>query len=294
MALAIGVFDGIHRGHEAVLEAALASPLPVKAVMTFTPDFKSKVTNSARPYLMTLNEKVAEIGKLGDFSSAYVMEPKPELVSLPPKEFIERILRPLGVREVYVGEDFTFGRFGVGRPQDLSQAGITTYVIPLVKIGGEKIGTTQLIAALNEGNLDKANEMLGRPYSFTGIVEKGFQEGRKLGFPTLNLYPLEGQETIARGVYATLTIIGGATYASMTNVGTHPTINELKAPAIETNVLDFKRDVYGQKATIVFLKKIREEMRFPSVDEMVERMMGDEKVARSICQPYLEAKQKRA
>ena len=88
--------------------------------------------------------------------------------------------------------------------------------------------------------------------------------------------------------------IGGKTYASMTNVGTHPTINELKAPAIETNVLDFDNDVYGQPVTIIFLKKIRDELKFPSLDQMVVRMKEDEKFSRVICKPYLQAKQKRA
>ena len=152
---------------------------------------------------------------------------------------------------------------------------------------GEKISTTALISALGAGKLEMAQAIMGRPYSFSGTVAEGFREGRRLGFPTANLYPAPGQAIIGSGVFATIAVIDGKSWPGMTNVGVHPTVNKLSSPAIETNIIGFDKDIYGKNMKVVFLKRLRDELRFSKLDDMVSQIYKDKENALAECKRWL-------
>lgn len=276
IALAIGEFDGIHKGHQKVLEELKKSKLD-KYVMVFSKDFKTRIRNLSLSYLMDDEEKISDFLGLGFLDGIIFVSYEPSIVSLSPLEFIERILKPLKVKEIFVGKDFSFGYLGKGKCDDLVKEGFKVKPLEFVSEGERKISTTGIKSLLKEGKISEVNSLLGHYYSFKGKVVHGFEEGRKLGFPTANMIPPEGQIIPGNGVYKTYSLIDSKIYHSMTNVGIHPTINKLSLPIIETTVLDgFKDDLYDKEIKIIFEKKLRNEVKFLSLDELISQLRKDE------------------
>jgi len=285
LALSIGNFDGVHRGHQAMLqrlvEAGEDLELPA-AVLTFDPpprEFFAK--QAAPPRLSSLRGKLEQFAARG-VARVYVARFDARLAGLAPTDFIEQILvQKLGVRWVLVGHDFRFGR---GRAGDLgllraAARRFSVEAMPTVSVGEERVSSTAVREALARGELEHATQLLGRPYSITGRVAHGDKRGRNLGFPTANV-PLRHKAALS-GVFAVRVHgLGDIARAGVASLGVRPTIRAGAKPLLEVFVFDFDEAVYGRRVTVEFLHKLRDEERYPDIDTLVRQMRVDADQAR--------------
>ncbi len=280
VALTIGNFDGVHRGHQAMLarlcEAAGDLALPA-AVMTFDPhprEFFAK--DAAPPRLSSLRGKLERFAELG-VDRVYVARFNAALASLTPTAFIDDVLRArLGVRWVLVGEDF---RFGKGRAGDLAtlRGAATRFSVEAmatVSVEGERASSTAIRAALADGALAHARGLLGRPFTISGHVAHGAKLGRSLGFPTANIAlrhkpPVSG--VFAVHVYGLRHVL----LRGVASVGRRPTIAPDAPTLLEVFILDFDETIYGRRIDVEFVHKLRDEERFPDLDTLRRRIGAD-------------------
>lgn len=285
IALTIGNFDGVHRGHQAMLarlcEAAEDLRLP-PAVMTFDPHPREFFApDSAPPRLATTRTKL-ELFRAYGVARAYVARFDKALAALSPEAFIEDVLvARLGVRWVLVGDDFRFGRGRTGdlatlrgRAKTFSVEAMTT-----VEVAGERASSTAVRDALAAGDLARATALLGRPYALAGRVTHGEKLGRKLGFPTANL-PLRHKPALS-GIFAVRVHgLPGGPRQGVASLGVRPTIADGAKPLLEVFVFDFDAPLYGRRLAVEFLHKLRDEARFPDLDTLVAQMRNDVAQAR--------------
>jgi riboflavin kinase/FMN adenylyltransferase len=193
---------------------------------------------------------------------------------LTPREFIENILLPLGVKEIYIGEDF---RFGKNRSGDISllKEYFEVEIVPFELDKNIKISSTKLIELIKDGKVEEFNRLTNRNYEIKGTVVDGLKNGRKINFPTANIKPLFNYVLPKNGVYKTLIYIFGVPYLSVTNIGYHPTIDKLNEVSIETHILNFDMDIYGANVYIEFISFIREEKKFNNIEELKEQLKND-------------------
>jgi len=282
IALTIGNFDGVHRGHQAMLarlcEAAGDLDLPA-AVMTFDPhprEFFAK--DSAPPRLSSLRGKLERFAAHG-VERVYVARFNASLASLTPIMFIEHVLLDrLGVRWVLVGEDFRFGKGRAGDLATLRRAAtrFSVEAMTTVAVDGVRASSTAIRAALADGDLAKAQALLGRPYVISGHVAHGAKLGRNLGFPTANL-PLRHKPPVT-GVFAVR--VHGLSLeprAAVASVGRRPTVAADSPMLLEVFIFDFDETIYGRRIAVEFVHKLRDEERFPDVDTL-KRRIGDDVV----------------
>jgi riboflavin kinase/FMN adenylyltransferase len=266
LALTIGNFDGVHRGHQAMLqrltEAAEDLELP-PAVLTFDPhprEFFAK--DAAPPRLSSLRGKLEQFRARG-VAEVYIARFDARLAGLSPGDFIEQILvERLGTRWVLVGDDFRFGRARAGDLAVLRAAARTFSVeaMPTVTIEGERASSSAVRSALARGELDHAARLLGRPYAITGRVAHGDKRGRNLGFPTANV-PLRHKPALS-GIFAVRVHgLGDAPRSGVASLGVRPTVKTGAKPLLEVFVFDFDEAVYGRRITVEFLRKLRDEER---------------------------------
>lgn len=276
-AVAIGNFDGCHLGHRAILQRLLdhASRLELQpVVLTFTPHPRLHLGHSiqliqtdAQRLALLQAQPLAHLFFL-DFAA---------VVHCPPTEFLQDVLQErLSMRMLVVGDDFRFGRGRQGDTAALTAAaarmGFSLDVVPPVVIAGRRVSSSSIRKLLLEGRVDAAAPLLGRNYAIDGVVTPGLRRGRTLGFPTLNLR--SDNTLLPAGVFHTILEWRGASYPSVTNIGTNPTFagSECK---VETHVIDFQRDLYGEAVTLHFVRKLRDEIRFPAAAALVEQMERD-------------------
>jgi riboflavin kinase / FMN adenylyltransferase len=285
VALTIGNFDGVHRGHQAMLarlcEAAGDLALPA-AVMTFDPhprEFFAK--DAAPPRLSSLRGKLERFAEHG-VERVYVARFNAALASLTPAAFIEDVLLArLGVRWVLVGEDF---RFGKGRAGDLgtfrrAAARFSVEAMPTVSAEGERASSTAVRAALADGRLAHAQALLGRPFTISGHVAHGAKLGRSLGFPTANL-PLRHKPPVS-GVFAVRVHgVGPTPSRGVASVGRRPTLAPDAPTLLEVFIFDFDEPIYGRRIEVEFVHKLRDEQRFPDLDALKRRIGDDVATAR--------------
>jgi len=285
IALTIGNFDGVHRGHQAMLarlsEAAEDLGLP-SAVLTFDPHPREFFApGAAPPRLSTLRSKLEQFAAHG-IAEVHVARFNAALAALPADRFIQDVLvRRLGTRWVLVGDDFRFGR---GRSGDLAllRRAATTFSVeamPTVVVDGERASSTAIRGALAAGELDHAARLLGRPYAIGGRVVHGDKLGRSLGFPTANIVlrhppPLTG--VFAVRVHG----LGGAARAGAASLGVRPTIKAGAKPLLEVFVFDFDEAVYGRRVVVEFLCKLRDEERYADLDTLTRQIRADVAQAR--------------
>jgi riboflavin kinase/FMN adenylyltransferase len=274
--LAIGNFDGIHLGHQAILRAVEQRAIEtgcVATALTFDP-FPRRVLNpeSAPPRLSTNAQRMEWFGVVG-LESAVVMPFTLELAHVSPEEFVDQILvRDLQVRAVLVGENFRFGHRQAGDVKRLRELGMRqgfdVVVIPPVAYRGEIVSSTCIRKAISEGDVSYAARLLGRPFVLTGEVAKGAGIGRRFTFPTLNLVP-EQEMLPAQGVYVTRTRIDGEnkTRRSVTNIGLRPTFNG-SGVTVETHLLNFSEEIAPEGIEVHFWKRLRAEKKFNAPDEL--------------------------
>lgn len=277
-AAAIGFFDGVHLGHQKVIGRAVdyAKANDFKSlVITF--DRSPKGLNDG--VITTLDAKLQLLTELG-VDYVLVLEFNDLLKQLSAADFVRNYLLQLGVRYVSVGFDFRFGHQGVGDALYLQKwEELTVDICEAELIDGVKIGSTEIKKSLKDGDLAGVKAMLGRAFSVVGTVVHGKKLGRTIGFPTVNLQLDAGQFLGVRGVFVTRVYLDGKEYSSMTNVGYNPTANLQQILRVETHIFDFDADIYGAQLQLEFLAKIRDEIKFASVDELVAQLEKDKKIA---------------
>jgi len=271
---AIGTFDGVHLGHRKVIDGA-------DTVITFDPHPVAVVRPDAAPKLLThLPMKAKLIESLG-VEELVVIEFNDQFEQLTAEQFIEQVLiEKLDVKHVSVGENFRFGFHAKGDPAMLTaRSEFETNVVPLVEEGGEIISSTQIRGLVAAGDIERADELLGHPFTLIGEVVHGDKRGRELGFPTANLVPDESLSVPGHGVYAALT--NGV--VSAVNVGVRPTFETGRGLLVESYLIDWSGDLYGQTIEVEFVKRLRGERRYDTVETLVAQMHLDVEEARAAC-----------
>ncbi len=278
-AVAIGNFDGMHLGHQALLskltQTAKALNL-TSAVMTFEPhprEFFSPENAPAR--LCSMREKLEHFAKAG-VDLVYVCRFNRRFAKVTADEFMQTILRKaLHAEAILVGEDFRFGAMRAGSIVDFVDAKFNLISLPQVSLADARVSSTRVRSALAAGNLHEASLLLGRAYSISGKVVHGAKRGRQLGFPTANVH-MRHERPALTGVYAVK--LDGLN--AVANLGVRPTIAGVPKLALEVHVIDFNEDLYGKHVHVEFLHKIRDEMKFESLDALKAQIAADVKVTR--------------
>ena len=284
----IGSFDGVHLGHQAILNQvkAVAAELGLPSVvMTFEPQPQEFFSGERAPArLMRLREKVEALFEFG-VDQVLCLQFNRELRNLTAAEFVRSVLVDgLGTRHLIVGDDFRFGCDRSGDFKMLSEMG-ETYDFAVqdtetLEVDGQRVSSTLLRQILEQGNFERASQLLGKPFTITGRVVYGQQLGRELGFPTANVQ-LNRYSAPLSGVYAVLVNIDGAVYQGAANVGLRPTVGDLLKPILEVHLLDFEADLYGRRIEVEFVTKIRDEEKFTSLDKLIESIQRDVKQIRA-------------
>ena len=278
--ISLGKFDGIHRGHELLLESLMKKKKEGYATVIFTFHVppKKEISDKEVKVLTTNDEKMHMFESFGiDYLIEYPFTKA--IMLMEPEDFIEMLVSKLHVKCIVAGEDFCFGHNRRGNYKMLNDyAKILSYetiILPKMKEEDRDISSTFVREEIISGHIEHANALLGYSYFVSGTIEHGNQIGRTIGFPTINIIPPSNKLLPEFGVYITKTIIDNISYQSVTNVGLKPTIESKSPVGIETYILDFNQDVYGKKAVIMFQKKIRKEHKFPSIEALTEQMKKD-------------------
>jgi riboflavin kinase/FMN adenylyltransferase len=275
--VAIGTFDGVHLGHQAVIDRA-------DTVLTFDPHPLEILHPAALPKLiMTFGVKRDVIEGLG-VSELVVIPFDAEFAALSAEAFIEQVLiERLSAERVSVGENFRFGAKAKGDPAMLSARDeFETRVVPLVEVDGETVSSTRIRALIAAGDMEGARHCLGAPFMVEGEVVEGDQRGRELGFPTANIVPDDRLAIPGHGVYAAFA--NGVPAA--VNVGVRPTFDTGRGVLIETYLIDQDVNLYGKTLRVAFVKRLRGERRFAGVDELIAQMKIDVEDAKFVCASF--------
>jgi riboflavin kinase / FMN adenylyltransferase len=279
--VAIGTFDGVHRGHQAVIDDA-------DAVLTFDPHPLEVLHPAALPKLiMPFGVKRDVIEGLG-VRELVVIPFDREFAKLSAEGFIERVLvERLTAEQVSVGENFRFGAKAQGDPAMLAaHPEFETRVVPLVEVDGETVSSTRIRALVAAGDMEGARHCLGAPFMVEGEVVSGDQRGRELGFPTANLVPDDRLAIPGHGVYAAFA--NGVPAA--VNIGVRPTFETGRGVLIEAYLIDHEQDLYGTNLRVAFVARLRGEKRFASVEELIAQMHADVEDAKQVCASFTDAK----
>ena len=274
--VAIGTFDGVHRGHREVIRGA-------DTVLTFDPHPLSVIHPEATPKLIsTFPVKRDLIAGLG-VEELVVIPFDKGFSSQTAEEFVQDVLIDrLGAEQVAVGENFRFGTRAKGTPEFLAaHEDFETRVVPLVEAAGETISSSHIRGLVAAGEVGTAAEFLGGPFLFEGEVVHGDKRGRELGMPTANLVPDDAYVVPGHGVYAAW----AHGYPAAVNVGVRPTFQTGRGLLVEAHLIGFDGDIYGETLRIAFVERLRGEKRFESVDELVAQMNRDVEQARQIAEP---------
>lgn len=287
----VGTFDGVHRGHQAIidyLQQRAREQSGLSTLVSFDPHPRAVVHDDDVPLLTTVAERADALETLG--LDRFVVVPfSTDFAQLGPEEYVEKVLvEGIGVREITVGYDH---RFGKGRAGDVDllrelgeKYGFEVDVIPPQEVDRDVVSSSTIRSLLlEEGNVQRARELLGRSYQIEGVVAKGEGRGRKLGYPTANLALEDARKLVPkRGVYATeVTLPNGRRRGGMLNIGRRPTFEEMEV-TVEVHLLDYEGDLYGERLTVQFLQRLRDEQRFESADALATQLSEDEKHCRTV------------
>ncbi|MFB1081065.1 bifunctional riboflavin kinase/FAD synthetase [Jeotgalibacillus sp. JSM ZJ347] len=288
LSIALGFFDGVHLGHQKVIQGALdyAKEHDVKsAVMTFDPH-PSVVLSSKKSsvkYLSSLEQKAQKIEMLGvdyllvvRFTSAFA--------SLEPQEFVDQYLIGLNAVHITAGFDYSYGKFGRGKMETLpfhARGKFTSTTIEKQTDDHEKISSTRIRELLSNGNPEKAAQLLGSYYETEGLIVHGEKRGRKIGFPTANIETLNGLLIPAPGVYAVRMNVNNSWHDGVCNVGYKPTFNnpDQAELSVEVHLFEFNESIYGEKVQVQWVERIRSEQKFNGVEELIAQIEKDKNKA---------------
>jgi riboflavin kinase / FMN adenylyltransferase len=287
--LGIGVFDGVHLGHQAVIStsaehARAANGTPV--VVTFDPHPEKILRPESAPHLLTAtSHKIALIRDLGVGHLLIITFDK-QFAATEPEDFVRQLVKhskPL--REICVGHEWSFGKNRRGNLELLKKLGaqfdFDVLGIPPVTVNGELVSSTTIREAVEAGDLGKAAEMLGREYTILATVVRGDDLGKKIGFPTANL-SAHNEQFPPNGVYFAEAKLDGVVYPGVVNLGYRPTVSSSKTERVlEIHLLDFERDIYGKDVEVRFIRYMRPEKRFENIDALVRQIGRDVQQARN-------------
>lgn len=294
--LTIGNFDGLHTGHRQVLAAtreaaAKYGVMPVAVTFAVTP-YRFFQPQHFAGELIVVNEKIQRLEMAG-MAEVLLLTPTPELMNKSPEEFLDDLWRRYEIKAVAVGENFRFGAKAAGDVSFLAEYGkkhgFETISIPLKQsvTGEETVSSTAIRRGVLNGDMQKVARYLGRYWSISGIVKHGEARGKRLGFPTANLTLEPGRVAPKNGVYATVVRWRGNILPAVTNVGTKPTFG-LHEKSIETHLLDFSQEIYGEPIRVYFVDYLREEKKFNSVEALQKQIQTDTEEARRCIENNLE------
>ncbi len=279
----IGSFDGVHRGHQQLITSMVAEAHKAKAnavVLTFFPHPVVILRNISDPiYLSTVEERVEMLDALG-VDAVITLEFTRELAGLTGAEFMQRLMKAVKLRALWVGPGFALGK---GRGGDIEflhhygqSYGYKVQIVDPYRENGLTVSSSIIRAALQEGEVEAAHNWLGRPYSVSGIVTHGDARGRELGFPTANISTHPQRLLPKIGVYACRVKVENDTHLAVTNIGLRPTFGDGQLlPTLETHLLDYSGDLYGKKISVEFLERLRDEKKFAGIEELIHQINTD-------------------
>ncbi|KRL04282.1 riboflavin biosynthesis protein RibF [Liquorilactobacillus oeni] len=286
--LAMGFFDGVHRGHQAVIKRARleAKKRGIKlAIMTLTPHpsvaFRH-IPSSKVTYLTSLDHKLTLFEHLGA-DIGYVTVLNQYLIPMGPQEFVDKYMAALHAQVVVAGEDYTFGKQEIANMELLpkyARKRFEVIKITHLKENGQKISSTKIRSCLDEGKIEEANELLGYPFENDGIIVHGKQIGRKLGFPTINVEVTKGERIPAEGIYAVRVQLLSQEIMGMASIGRNETFGKNNKPTLEINLFDFSQNVYGQKVIVHWYQHLRDQEKYSDVPALVTQLGQDERDTR--------------
>ena len=269
----IGNFDGVHLGHQALLNEVKKRAHELKlesAVITFEPNPKDYFSqNKPQTRISSLREKIELFNEI-KIDRVHIIKFNQEFSKVTANEFISVLIKQLKVKEIVVGEDFCFGRGREGGIKQLSASSMKLNIKNKILMDGKRISSTLIRNLLANDKLDQANKYIGRPYSISGKVVHGEKRGRKIGFPTANIHMRHNRPPL-KGVFA----VKFQNHFGVANLGIRPSIKGEKKLQLEVHLLNFSSDLYGQHVSVIFLKKLRDEKKFKSLDELKEQIKLD-------------------
>ena len=287
----VGTFDGVHRGHQAIIEylkQRAAEQSGPSTLISFDPHPRAVVHSEGVPLLTTVEERADLLEDLG--LDRFVVIPfSMDFARLAPEAYVRDVLvERIGMQEITVGYDHRFGKDRAGDVDLLrslgSELGFEVDVIPPQEVDHDVVSSSSIRALLREeGAIEKANERLGRPYRLDGMVARGQGRGRKLGYPTANLALEDARKLVPkRGVYATrVRLPNGHHRVGMMNIGRRPTFDEMDV-TVEIHLLDYNGDLYGERLSVQFLQRLRDEQKFDSPDALAAQLSEDEEHCRNV------------
>ena len=286
--LTIGNFDGVHLGHQALLAELirLAKQDNTRSVLlSFSPNPKVFFSGEKGFYLSTPGEKTALLSRLG-IDDVLIIAFEQKLANMAATDFMAELTRRINLKGFVVGEDFVFGHNRQGTTEILAEfcekQGIPFVVFPELMMDGEPVSSTRIRRALNDGKVDEAKRLLGRSYAMCAKVISGEQIGKSIGVPTANLELDPDKFLPKRGVYATIAHLREKDYPAVTNVGVRPTFSEQEIVSVETLILDFNDDIYGEELRVEFIQCLRPEQKFDSVQALTQQIEKDKLITRRI------------
>jgi riboflavin kinase/FMN adenylyltransferase len=280
--LTLGVFDGLHLGHQRIIQTVVDRAKAFNAVstaITFDPHPRAVLhPESAPPLLQTLDQRLAALEFLG-VEQTIVIRFNLEFAGIQAADFLREVVHDrLQAREVYLGKGFAFGKGRAGNIDLLrnvsAELGFFADEVPEVTLRGTRVSSSKIRELLAAGQINLARRMLGRPYGVEGKIIRGDRRGHTIGFPTANLQP-QNRVIPRTGVYVTATLIGDAWRRSITNIGVRPTFGGDAEPSVETYIFDFDGDLYGDVLRVRFLHRIRDERKFSGIDELKNQIQKD-------------------
>lgn len=287
--LTIGVFDGVHRGHREIIlklvQDAHANNAPA-VVLTFAPHPAAILTGKEMRCLTTPDERAQLLTSLG-VDAVITQRFTRDLSTVPAHEYMSRLKAHLGLSHLLIGYDFALGKGREGNAPRLteigSELGYSVEVVPALGDESGVISSTEIRKLVSIGNMEEAAKLLGYPYSMSGEVIHGAGRGKTINFPTANVdYPKE-KAAPPNGIYACWARLGNERFMAATNIGLNPTFTpERQIPSLEAYLLDFDRDIYGEVMTLEFIARLRDEIRYTTVEALIDQIHDDVKQTRKV------------
>lgn len=275
--IALGFFDGVHRGHQAILQKAVALAREKgmqAAAVTFESHPRAYVRGRAPDMINTFPRRCALLQQAGaELVIALPFDRK--MAETSPQAFAELLRDQYRGAVVVCGDNFRFGRNAAGKPADLEAFGLETHVVPPVVHGGRVVSSTYIRESVRDGKVGRARQLLGRSFFLEGPIVGGFQVGRTLGYPTINIRVDNGILMPHRGVYVSRVTVDGQAFQAVTNVGTRPTFTDADIVSVESHLLNFSGDIYGHEARVEFLKYLRPERGFTDGEALRAQISKD-------------------
>lgn len=277
--IGLGNFDGFHIAHQELAKKVISIAKQTNTKSSLLLFKKHSRHKADSKYLTTLNDKISYINKLG-IDIVFLIDFDEKFKHMSPDEFIENILlKSCKAKNIIVGKDYKFAYKAKGNVDYLigveNKYNFKTFLLDDVMVNSNLVSSTLIKSLLNDADIDKANLLLGRPYSIQGEVIKGFGRGKDFGYPTANIANNEKYFLPKDGVYYTISKYNGKKYHSMTSIGDNPTFDDLLEKVIEVYICDFNQDIYGEVIKLEFIKHLRPMYKFHSIDELINNLDND-------------------